>query len=135
MRMRRLRQGFVIATLLALSGSALAQREMIGRNEDMRLLVDRSSIVRNGDIATMMHMVDYTSSQWIGSTVIMSVRNVADYDCVKRKTRAVAGVAYSEQLGRGIEVMREQAPVDSPWIEVPVSGAGERLWQVACGRD
>lgn len=135
MRMRQLRHGLVIATLLAVSGNALAQWVMIGRNEDMRLLVDRGSIVRNGDIATMMQMVDYTSAQWIGSKVIMSVRNVAEYDCVKRKTRAVAGVAYSEQLGRGVEVTREEAPPDASWVDVSTGGAGERLWQAACGRE
>lgn len=135
MRMRQLRHGLVITMLLAVSGNALAQWVMIGRNEDMRLFVDRGEIVRTGDIATMMQLVDYTSAQWIGSKVIMSVRNVAEYDCVKRKTRAVSGVAFSEQLGRGIEVTREQAPPDTPWIDVPPGGAGERLWQAACGRE
>lgn len=127
--------GLVSAVLLAVSGSALAEWAMIGRNEDMRLYVDRSSIARNGDIATMVQMVDYTSAQWIGSKVIMSVRNVAEYDCARRKTRALSGIAYSEQLGRGIEVTREEAPADVPWADVPTGGAGERLWQAACGRE
>ena len=121
--MHRPQSALLLALLPALAGEAVAQSQwmMVGRNVDLRLFVDRGNIVREGDIATMQQLVDYTSAQWVGQKVIMSVRNVVEYDCAKRKVRTVAGAGYSEQLMRGIPVSEERLPA-AEWLEVPAGG-------------
>lgn len=132
---RRPQSALLLALLPVLAGEAVAQSQwvMVGRNAELRLFVDRGNIVREGDIATMQQLVDYTSAQWVGQKVIMSVRNVVEYDCAKRKVRTVAGAGYSEQLMRGIPVSEERLPA-AEWVEVPVGGTPEQLWSIACGR-
>ena len=122
--------------LLAVAGAAVAQSQwvMVGRNADLRLFVDRGNIVRDGDVAAMQQLIDYTSAQWVGQKVIMSVRNVVEYDCVKRRSRTVAGAGYSEQLMRGVPVSEERLPA-AEWQEVPAGGTSEQLWKIACGRE
>lgn len=122
--------------LLAIAGAAVAQSQwvMVGRNADLRLFVDRGNIVRDGDVAAMQQLIDYTSAQWVGQKVIMSVRNVVEYDCVKRRSRTVAGAGYSEQLMRGVPVSEERLPA-AEWQEVPAGGTSEQLWKIACGRE
>ena len=122
--------------LLAVAGAAVAQSQwvMVGRNADLRLFVDRGNIVRDGDVAAMQQLIDYTSAQWVGQKVIMSVRNVVEYDCVKRRSRTVAGEGYSEQLMRGVPVSEERLPA-AEWQEVPAGGTSEQLWKIACGRE
>ena len=120
------------AALCCQSASAQSQWEMLGRNEDLRLFVDRGAVQRDGDIATVWQLVDYTSAQWVGAMTVMSVRKLVEYDCPGRRTRTVAGAAYSEQMGRGRQVFAEKAP--SPeWAPVPASGTGDSLWKIACG--
>ena len=133
---RRPQSALLLALLPALAGEAVAQSQwvMVGRNAELRLFVDRGNIVREGDIATMQQLVDYTSAQWVGQKVIMSVRNVVEYDCAKRKVRTVAGAGYSEQLMRGIPVSEERLPA-AEWLEVPAGGTPEQLWKIACGRE
>ena len=65
---RRLQSALLLALLPALAGEAVAQSQwvMVGRNAELRLFVDRGNIVREGDIATMQQLVDYTSAQWVG---------------------------------------------------------------------
>lgn len=132
---RRPQSALLLALLPVLAGEAVAQSQwvMVGRNAELRLFVDRGNVVREGDIAIMQQLVDYTSAQWVGQKVIMSVRNVVEYDCAKRKVRTVAGAGYSEQLMRGIPVSEERLPA-AEWVEVPVGGTPEQLWNIACGR-
>ncbi|MBI2307099.1 MAG: hypothetical protein HYU78_07315 [Rhodocyclales bacterium] len=111
---------------------ASAQLDMVGRNEDLRLFIDRTVLQREGDVATVWQLVDYTSAQWVGASVVMSVRHLVEYDCRARRTRTLAGAAYSEQMGRGRQVFSEKAQ-NPEWVAVPVGGSGETLWKIACG--
>lgn len=112
--------------------AASAQWEMLGRNEDLRLFVDRGTVQRDGDVATLWQLVDYTSAQWVGAMTVMSVHQRVEYDCAARRTRTVAGAAYSEQMGRGRQVFTEQV-ANPEWVAVPAGGTGEALWKIACG--
>lgn len=124
----------VLLALVSDVGVAQTRWDMLGRNTDLRLFIDRTGVVRKGDIATMAQLVDYTSAQWVGTKVIMSARSVAEYDCVARRTRTVAGVSYTEQMAQGVRVAEERQP-DAEWLEVPRGGLAEQLWRIACGLD
>ena len=113
---------------------AHAEWAMVGRNEDLRLFVDRDALQRDGDVATISQLVDYTHAQWAGSMVVMSVRQLVEYDCQNRRTRTVAGAAYSEQMGNGRQVTAQRMP-DAEWVPVPAEGTPNQLWRIACGRE
>lgn len=111
--------------------AAGAQWDMLGRNENLRLYIDRTPVQRQGDVATVWQMIDYTSAQWVGASVVMSVRNLVEYDCKARRARTIGVVAYSEQLGAGREVVSERLP-NAEWADIPAASTGENLWKIAC---
>lgn len=117
--------------LAILAPAAAAQWDMLGRNENLRLYIDRAVVQRQGDVATVWQMIDYTSAQWVGASVVMSVRHLVEYDCKARRARTVGMIAYSEQLGGGREVFSERLP-EAEWSPVPEASTGESLWKIAC---
>lgn len=122
-----------LAIALLFAETALADWVMLTRNEDMRLYADRGNIRRDGDIATVSQMADYTFAQWSGAAVVMSVIYTIEVDCADKRLRTLAATAFSEQLGRGREVVSEKAPSDE-WNDIPAGGSAEQLWKLACGK-
>jgi len=132
----RFRVAWLLPLLMASGGEALAQSQwaMVGRNPDLRFFVDRGTIARQGDVATMQQLIDYTFAQWVGAKVVMSENSVVEYDCGRRRMRTLAGAAYSEQLMRGVLVSQDRHP-DAEWTAVAADGLPEQLWRIACGLD
>lgn len=120
--------------LLLLAEAAVAGWDMLGRNEDLRLYVDSASIGRDGDVAALWQLIDYTSARWIDAGVVMSVRNLVEYDCAGRRARTVYTEAFSEQLGQGRQMFAERTP-QAEWVAVPAASTGETLWRIACRVD
>lgn len=120
-----------LALALASHAANAQQWDMLGRNENLRLYIDRTPVQQQGDIATVWQMIDYTSAQWIGANVVMSVRHLVEYDCRAKRARTVGVVAYSEQLGAGREMHSERL-ADAEWAAVPAASTGENLWKIAC---
>lgn len=129
-----MRRPLLFIVLLLTAQAAVAQWVQIARNEDLRLFIDRGDIRRSGDLATVWQMVDYTTAQWLGPTVIMSIRNEVEVECNGRRMRTIAASAYTEQMGRGRMVVSEKAPAPE-WAAVPPGGSAEALWKIACGKE
>jgi len=127
------KRAFTALVIGLVAQTALADWVMLTRNEDMRLYADRGNIRRDGDIATVSQMADYTFAQWSGATVIMSVIYTMEVDCAGKRLRTLAATAFSEQLGRGREVVSEKAPAEE-WNDIPTGGSAEQLWKLACGK-
>lgn len=120
---------------LLVAGSALAQWNLFGRTENLRIYLDQGSIRRQGDSAQMWQLYDYTSAQWVGTQqVVLSFKNLVEYDCSALRARIIAGAAYSEQMGSGRMVSSETRP-DAEWTVIPPGGTGENTWKIACGRN
>lgn len=135
MRRNPMSRLLLLLSTLVLSSSALAQWSLLGRNENLRVYLDQTSIQRNGDIAQMWQLYDYTTAQWVGTqTVVMSVRNLVEYDCRNSRSRTIAGAAYSEQMGGGRVVMSENA-ANAEWVPIPPGGTAEQTLKVACGNN
>lgn len=118
--------------ILALAASAAqAQWDMLGRNADLRLFIDRTPLQREGDLVTVRQMIDYTSAQWSGASVVLSVLHLVEYDCRARRARTLAMGAFSEQMGAGRQVMAERFEAPE-WMDIPAGGSGEGLWKAAC---
>ena len=128
------RLAFSLAAFL-LATSALAQWNLFGRTENLRIYLDQGSIRRQGDLAQMWQLYDYTSAQWVGTQqVVLSFKNLVEYDCSSLRARIVAGAAYTEQMGAGRLVTSEAKP-DAEWSALPPGGTGESTWKIACGKD
>lgn len=125
------RSAFLLLLVL-ISPAAFARWELLARNEDIRVLVDRDDIRRQGDHAVVWQLLDYTSARWVGIQVYMSVRNLVEVDCAGRRARTVAATAYTEPMGRGQAVFSEKAPAPE-WNAIPEGGSAELVWKIACG--
>lgn len=132
-RSKRIRQTLLVLALLAAAG-AHAEWFQLGRNEATRLYLDDKQVWRKGDIAQAVQLVDFTTSQWVDAqTVVGSLKVLVEYDCTKPLSRAIASEAYSEQMGEGRLVSREQL-ADAPWEPVEAGTTPDRVRQIACGK-
>jgi hypothetical protein len=132
---KRLKRMILGCATLLLAGSALAQWSLFGRTENLRIYLDPGSIRRQGDIAQMWQLYDYTSAQWVGAQhVVLSLKHLVEYDCSVLRARIIAGAAYSEQMGSGRVVSSETLP-DAEWSALPPGGTGESTWKIACDKN
>jgi hypothetical protein len=123
----------LVAFLMATS--AFAQWSLLGRTENLRIYLDQGSIRRQGNLAQMWQLYDYTSAQWVGTQqVVLSFKNLVEYDCTSLRARIIAGAAYTEQMGAGKLVTSETIP-DAEWNVLPPGGTGESTWKIACGKN
>lgn len=117
-----------------LASTAQAQWSQLGRNENLRLFLDQTTIQRDGDIARMWQLYDYITAQWAGEQVIYSVKNLVEYDCRGKRTRILGGSAYGDHMGQGKVVASENAP-NAEWSLIPPGGTAENMWSIACDKN
>lgn len=131
---RRLRRILLLLAASLLAGAAHADWFQLGRNEAMRLYLDDKQIWRKGEFAQLVQLVDFTSAQWVDArTVVGSLKLLVEYDCTAPRSRALASEAFSEQMGEGRQVSREQS-VDAPWEAIEPGSTPEKIRQIACGK-
>ena len=124
--------------LLALSallfaGSASAEWIQLGRTENFRIYLEQKQILRNGDLVQIWQLMDFTAAQWADpQTVVWSIRTLAEYDCKEPRFRSLVSEAYSEQMGIGKLVAKEQ-PAEPRWERVEAGGPPDKIRQIACG--
>lgn len=125
-----------LAALLAVLLCATAQAEwmLLGRNEDFRIYLDPQLIRKNGDFAQLWQLMDFTVAQWTDAqTVVWSIRTLIEYDCATMRSRTLAGEAYSEQMGGGRMMGREQV-ADAQWENVEPGSTRDKVRQIACAK-
>ena len=125
-----------LAALLAMLLCATAQAEWmpLGRNEDFRIYLDPQLIRKDGDFAQLWQLMDFTVAQWTDAqTVVWSIKTLIEYDCTTMRSRTLAGEAYSEQMGGGRMMGREQV-ADAPWESVDPGSTRDKVRQIACAK-
>lgn len=134
-RPRRVRRTLLaLAAALLLAGSAQAEWFQFGRNEAMRLYLDQKMIWKKGDFVQIVQLMDFTTSQWVDAqTVVGSVKILVEYDCRTARSRALASEAFSEQMGDGRLVSKEQL-ADPPWDVVEAGTTPDQIRKIACGK-
>jgi hypothetical protein len=115
----------------ALSGAALADWVPLGRNEEMRVFLDRAPSSGAPGVVRAWQLYDYTNARWVGNLVIYSVKNLVEYDCKAKRTRTIDGTGYSEPMAGGRAVISESHP-DPAWEEVPPESSAEQMLKMAC---
>lgn len=126
----------VLAALLAvlLCATAQAQWMMLGRNEDFRIYLDPQLIRKDGDLAQLWQLMDFTVAQWTDAqTVVWSIKTLIEYDCTAMRSRTLAGEAYSEQMGGG-RMMGSEQVADAPWESVDPGSTRDKVRQIACAK-
>ena len=125
----------LLLALLALlfAGSAAAEWIQLGRTENFRIYLEQKQILRNGDLVQIWQLMDFTAAQWADpQTVVWSIKTLAEYDCKEPRFRTLVSEAYSEQMGIGKLVAKEQ-PAEAQWERIEAGGPPEKIRQVACG--
>lgn len=129
----------VRAILLVLAGCLFAgqvQAEwvVLGRNETMRLYVDRKLIRKNGDFMQILQLMDFAVAQWVDArTVVGSLKILVEYDCSTPRFRPLSSEAFSEQMGDGQVVSKEQV-ADPQWEVVEAGTTPDKVRQIACAK-
>jgi hypothetical protein len=130
---------FAVLLLLSLPLLAFGQNDgsdgewvSLGRNDKFRVYLDQRSVQRNGDFAQVYQLTDFVTAQWVDErTVVGSIRVLVEYDCSQPRLRTIALEAYSEQMGEGRLVTKEQKP-DPGWEGLAPEGTGENVRQMIC---
>lgn len=128
-----LRPLVVALSALLFAGSASAEWIQLGRTDNFRIFLEQKQILRNGDLAQIWQLMDFTVAQWADpQTVVWSIKTLAEYDCKEPRFRTLVSEAYSEQMSLGKLVAREQ-PAEPQWERIEAGGPPDKIRQVACG--
>jgi hypothetical protein len=131
---KTMQRALLLLVSLLLAGSAQAEWFQLGRSDSFRVYLDPKLIQRDGDFAQIWQLMDFTTAQWADAqTAVGSIKNLIEYDCRLPRLRTLAGEAYSEQMGSGRMVAREQLS-DPQWEAVEPGGSAEKIRQIACGK-
>ena len=122
------------ATAFLLSSSAQAEWFELGRTDAFRVYIENKSIQRRGDISQVLQIIDFTTAQWVDArTVIGSIRQLNEFDCMQGRYRTLGAVAFSEQMADGKVVGEEKTP-ESQWAAVEPGSAAEQARKIVCGK-
>jgi hypothetical protein len=121
------------ATLLALaSGPAMAEWVSAGDAGNAEVFVDRSSIVRSGDSATMWSVYALKAPGSANGKAYVSLKRQDEFDCKGLRTRGVQISAHPQPMGEGPAVASEKGTAG--WTAVAPDSLIEMLLKTACGK-
>ena len=122
------------SALLALaSGNALAAWVSLGDVGNAELFVDRSSIVRKGDMVTMWSVSALKTPGAANGLAYVSLKRQDEFDCADSRMRGMLISAHPQPLGEGAAVVSEKG--NGAWAPVTPQSPGEVLWKIACGEE
>lgn len=131
---KALRRTLAVLLTVLLPATVQAEWMVLGRNEDFRIYLDQQLIRKSGDLAQIWQLMDFAVAQWTDAqTVVWSIKTLIEYDCTTMRSRTLAGEAYSEQMGGGRLMGREQA-ADAPWESVEPGTTRDKVRQIACAK-
>ena len=124
----------IIATLLTLAcGLALAEWTSLGDVGNAELFIDRTTIVRTGDKATMWSIYALKAPATAGKASYVSLKRQDEFDCKESRTRPLQIAAYPKPMAEGTPVATEKSSAD--WSAPAPQSIGEKLLKVACAKE
>lgn len=127
------RWAWVMMALAAASGSAAAEWVSIGDQGPAEIFVDKTTIKRVGDTATMWQLQELKTPRSAAGATYVSLKQLDEYDCKDPRTRGVEIGAYPQPKGEGKAVASEKG--SGTWTKVVPDSTNEMLWKIACGKD
>lgn len=123
-----------LTALLALAGSpALAEWTSLGDVGNAELFVDRATIVRSGETATMWSVSALKAAATVSGASYLSLKRQDEFDCVGSRSRGLQISAYPLPMGEGKAVATEKG--SNTWQPVAPQSVNEVLWKIACGKE
>jgi hypothetical protein len=127
-----MRIALMFLLLAASSQSAIAQWVEVGHSNLATVYVDLGTIKRDGSIVKMTDLYDYNESQEITELKFRSSRNRHEYNCGNRSLRLLGFRWFSQNMGKGKVVLRDNTHRD--WNPNAPISFGEKLLEIACDR-
>jgi len=115
------------------SGNAAAEWVSLGDVGAAELFVDRSTIVRTGETATMWSVNALKTPGSVNGAAYVSLKRQDEFDCAGSRTRGLQISAYPEPMGAGKAVLSEKG--SGAWTPVAPNSISEALWKIACGKE
>jgi hypothetical protein len=119
--------------LLVTATAASAEWARVDDNDDFIQYVDRATIRRNGYFVKMWGLQDYKTVQKLADDSYLASKEQREYDCKEERTRLLAFLWFSGQMGSG-KVVLSNSDTSMKWDPVVPGSVGEILWKVACGK-
>lgn len=124
----------ILAALLALAcGHALAEWTSLGDVGNAELFIDKTTIARNGDKATMWSIYALKTPGSAGGASYVSLKRQDEFDCKASLTRPLQIAAYPKPMAEGKAVADEKS--SAGWAAPAPQSIAEKLLQVACAKD
>jgi hypothetical protein len=124
----------ILAALLALvGGHALADWTSLGDVGNAELFIDKSTIVRTGDKATMWSIYALKAPGSAGSASYVSLKRQDEFDCKESRMRPLQIAAYPKPMAEGTPVANEKSTAS--WTAPAAQSIGEKLLAVACAKE
>ena len=121
-------------TLLALaSGHAMAEWVSIGSQGQAEVFVDKATIKRSGDLATIWSINALKTPGSAGGKTYVSLKRQDEFDCKGLRTRGVQISAHGEPMGEGAAIVSEKGP--GAWVAVVPDTPAETLLKIACAKE
>jgi len=125
---------WALILLLALaSADAAAEWVSLGDVGNVELFVDRASIVRNGDTATMWTVNALKEPGTANGATYVSLKRQDEFDCAGSRMRGLQISAHPQPLGEGRAVASEKG--SGAWTAVTPEAISGALWKIACGKE
>lgn len=124
----------ILAALLALAcGHTLAEWTSLGDVGNAELFVDKATIVRTGDKATMWSIYALKAPAAAGSASYVSLKRQDEFDCKELRMRPLQIGAYPKPMAEGTPVANEKSTAN--WAAPAPQSIGEKLLTVACAKE
>lgn len=123
-----------LTAVLALAGSpALAEWSSLGDVGNAELFVDRATIVRRGELATMWSVSELKAPAAANGVAYVSLKRQDEFDCAGSRSRGLQISAYPLPMGEGKAVATEKGT--RTWQPVAPQSVTEALLKIACAKE
>ncbi len=134
MIMRNLMIKISLVALVGLSAAPVLASELqrIRATDNASVFIDRSTLTRTGDIATVWSLWDHASDQLnLFEESYRSARLHSAYNCKDRTVRLIEIAEYQGSFGRG-NLVRNYPAGDSEPRPIPAGTVGEDIFDEVC---
>jgi len=98
------------------------------------IYIDPATVLRQGDLVTMLVLYDFRFVQAIKGISYLSVTWQQQFDCAEHRSRHLSYKYHSDNRGNG-KVMLAGDDEASKWSRVAPKSAAAILWTIGCDKD
>jgi hypothetical protein len=121
---------FLMTLVLLSGGPAYGEWVKLAKTDQgMTAYVDPHTIQHQGDLVEMWALIDVETAK---GDSFLSHKEQVEYDCSAERHRLLAGLWYSEHMGKGkVDAIDSH---ESTWNPIEPESIPQMLWRVACSK-